>query len=57
MIALIRIGVGVDIDKSFSTKWLVDHLQIKLFKQTATKESRHIQPPEVHRMEFTQWVC
>ena len=67
MIASIPFGVGVDIDKSFATKWLVDHLsrlgfcissdEVKLFKQSAAEESRHNQPPEEHRMKFTQWVA
>ena len=26
MFALISFGIGVDIDKSFTTKWLVDYL-------------------------------
>ena len=45
MIASIPFGIGVDIDKSFASKWLVNHLckfgfsvssdEVKLFKQSA----------------------
>ena len=65
MIAPIPFGIGVDIDKSFATKWLVDHLskfglcissdEVKLFKQSASqhKESQ----PEENLTQFTQWVA
>ena len=45
MLASIPFGIGVDIDKSFDTRWLVDHLallglsissdEVKVFKQSA----------------------
>ena len=45
MLASIPLGIGVDIDKSFDTRWQVDHLallglsissdEVKLFKQSA----------------------
>ena len=53
MIASIPFGIGVDIDKSFATKWLIEHLsqfgfsissdEVKLFKQPAITSSREIQ--------------
>ena len=48
MIASILFGVGVDIDKSFASKWFIDHMarlgfsisseEVKLFKESATSE-------------------
>ena len=45
MLASTPFGIGEDIDKSFATRWLVDHLallglsissnEVKLFKQSA----------------------
>ena len=66
MIASIPFGIGVDIDKSFATKWLVDHLsqfgfsissdEVKLFKQSAITSSREIQAEEC-QSDFTQWIA
>lgn len=66
MIASIPFGVGVYIDKSFATKWLVDHLskfgfsissdEVKLFKQSAA-ESREEEPTGQQHPSFTKWVA
>ena len=56
----------VDIDKSFATKWLVDHLakfgfsissdEVKLFKQSAA-QSGAAEPFADESVKFTQWVA
>ena len=61
--ASIPFGIGVDIDKSFATKWLVDYLsqfgfsiysdEVKLFKQLAITSAREIQAEEC-QSDFTQ---
>ena len=71
MIAPIPFGLGIDIDKSFATRWLVDHLskfgfsitsdEVKLFKQSAIKheESNKDEPKdseEIHN-KFGQWAA
>ena len=63
MLASIPFGTGVDIDKSFATRWLVDHLallglsissdKVKLFKQFAAA-SDSVEATETEH--FTQWV-
>ena len=63
MIAPIPFGIGVDIDKSFATKWLVNHLsqfglsissdEVKLFKESAITSAREKRPEE--ESEFSQW--
>ena len=63
MLASIPFGIGVDIDKSFATRWLVDHLallglsissdKVKLFKQFAAA-SDSMEATETEH--FTQWV-
>ena len=65
MIASIFFGNRVHIDKSFATKWLVDHLsqfdfsissdEVKLFKQSAITNSREIQAEECKSI-FTEWI-
>ena len=64
MIAPIPFGIGVDVDKSFGTRWLVDHLakfgfsissdEVKLFKQSAASVK---DTQEDQRTHFTQWVA
>lgn len=69
MIAPIPFGIGVDVDKSFSTRWLVDHLskfgfsvssdEVKLFKQSAiTQEELNAdQTEEPQTDKFAQWAA
>ena len=66
MIASIPFDIGVDIDKSFATRWLVNHLsrfgfsissdEVKVFKQSAITSTREDQPEE-HQSQFTQSVA
>ena len=63
MLASISFGIGVDTDKSFAARWLVDHLallglsissdKVKLFKQSAIV-SDSMEATETDH--FTQWV-
>jgi len=64
MIASIPFGIGVDVDKSFATKWLVNHLhqfgfsissdEVNLFKESAISSSRENCSKET-QSEFMQW--
>ena len=66
MIAFIPFSIGVDINNSFTSKWLVDHLsqfgfsvssdEAKLFKQSAITSSRETQAEECQN-NFTQWIA
>jgi pantothenate kinase len=65
MIASIPFEIGVDIDKSFATKWLVDHLyrlgfsvssdEVKLFKESAAAKKRDAIEMQEHK--FTCGCC
>ncbi|XP_065643187.1 uncharacterized protein LOC136074898 [Hydra vulgaris] len=65
MIAPIPYGIGVDIDKSFGTKWLVDHLykfgfsistdEFKLFKLSAAVS--RVNAAQKQEPNFLHWVA
>ena len=65
LIVPIPFGIGIDVDKSFGTKWLVDHLakfgfsvtsdEVKLFKQSAA--ACQVTTFEDQELHFTQWVA
>ena len=67
MIASIPFGVGVDIDKSFATKWFIDHLgklgfsvtsdEVNLFKQSASASDDMEAASSKGGYQFTQWVA
>ena len=64
MIVPIPFGIGIDVDKSFGTRWFVDHLakfgfsissdEVKLFKQSAAGAN---DIPGDQATHFTQWVA